>query len=221
VTIETPFRWAQGEHISVIAQTGLGKSTLMAHLVKARGYVVVLRSKADDVTWDVDRKVRTADALWDTRYTRLELAPSYAERPAAFHDAFELSYRHGGWTVVADDLIVLSRMHITLDKRRYPLTADIERHLMEGRSKKLSVVAGLQRPSARDLSRFQLSQSTHVIAGQMERRDAKLLAEATSDEMGEVVQGLRKYQFAWHRKPNQIWVGKLNVRTHVLEGHRV
>lgn len=152
------------------------------------------------------------------KYDSFELYPhgDKTSRAREFHEAMEYAYATGGWTVVIDELFYTNRLSLPLRNRKvHKLETDIEDLFTQGRSKNITVMAGLQRPVA--VTRFAISQSKHVLAGVMESRDAKELSLATSREMEGIVQNLNDYEFAWYCRPHSIRVVKLNVDTQELE----
>jgi DNA helicase HerA-like ATPase len=209
--LSPPPAWSPSQHLSLIGQTGTGKSTLAAHLLRDRRYKLVLRSKPDSVTYDTDRVIRTAHGLMDTRHDSFTLNPKYENQRREFQQAYELAWRQGGWTVYVDELFYQSeRLH---------LTEPIERLLTQGRSKNLSVAIGMQRPAR--VSRFAISESTHVLSFGLEGRDAKELSYATTRAMEDAVRGLPEHWFAWFRRPRTLWIGTLDLRARELRGHYV
>ena len=192
-----PARWEVGQHLAIVGDTGSGKSTLAALLLSTRRYLLVLRTKPDTVRYGAVR-TETADALRDGPHERLVLAPKYEHQAREIAHALDLVWRQGGLTVYVDELFYASQ-HLRL-------SPFIDRLLTQGRSKGISVVTGMQRPV--QVSRFALSQSTHVLAFAQEARDAKLLGEATSKQLEGVVNGLARYEFAWYdRIARSVWTG--------------
>jgi len=138
------------------------------------------------------------------------LDPKYEHQFAEFHLALEKVWRQGGWTVALDELLYLDRLGL-----RKP----IERLLTQGRSKGISVLVGMQRPA--QVTRFAISESMHVLSFGLEGRDAKELGLATQRWVGDAVAQLGRYEFAWYRRPDRLWVGKLDLKTHALVGEEV
>lgn len=163
------------------------------------------------MTYDTDRTIRTAAGLDDTRHDSFTLVPSYERQRAEFAAAAERIWKHGGWTAYFDELFYLSE--------RLKLTAPIERLLTQGRSKGISVAIGMQRPAR--VSRFAISESTHVLAFSLEGRDAKELSYATTRGVEDAVQGLKRHEFVWFRRPRSIWIGKLDLSSDELRGEYV
>jgi DNA helicase HerA-like ATPase len=197
------------QHLSLIGQTGTGKSTLASHLLKGRRYTLVLRSKPDSVTYSTDRVIRTARGMDDTRSDSFTLNPKYEYQRREFALALERAWVQGGWTVYVDELFYQSE--------RLRLAEPIERLLTQGRSKNISVAVGMQRPAR--VSRFAISESSHVLSFGLEGRDAKELSYATTRAMEDAVRGLPEHWFAWFKRPNLLWVGTLDLRARELRGH--
>lgn len=152
-----------------------------------RRYAVVLRTKPDDVRYERCRTIRSAAGMDDPRHDRLILDPPYERQQVECAFALERAWRQGGWTVYVDELYYCSQM---LRLGRF-----IDRLLTQGRSKGVSVLVGMQRPV--QISRFALSQASHVLALRQEPRDAKTIGEATSREMESTIGTLGRYQAAW------------------------
>jgi hypothetical protein len=145
----------------------------------------------------------------DTRRDSFTLNPQYEHQRREFLLAYEKAWRQGGWTVYVDELFYQSeRLH---------LAEPIERLLTQGRSKNLSVAVGMQRPAR--ISRFAISESTHVLSFGLEGRDARELSHATTRAMEDAVRGLPEHHFAWFRRPHTLWVGTLDLRARALRGH--
>lgn len=145
------------------------------------------------------RLIRKASGINDIRYDRFLLDPIYESQGHEFASVFEEVWASGGWTVYLDELYYLTQIG---------LTPHINRLLTQGRSMGITMVTGMQRPTG--ITRFALSQSSHVLVFAQEGRDAKTIGEATSPRMVEAVEELREHEFAWyHRNSRQIWKGKL------------
>jgi len=190
----------------------------MEWLSRQRRYKILLRSKPDEVEWRQERTISRASQLKTAKYDSFELYPHGDKNARAkeFHEALEYAYETGGWTVIIDELFYVSRLSLPAKNRRVlRLESDVEDLFTQGRSKHITVMAGLQRPVA--VTRFAISQSKHVLAGVMEARDAKELSLATSRQMEVVVQNLNDYEFAWFSRPHSIMIVKLNVESQELE----
>lgn len=199
--------------MAIIGMTGSGKSTLASRLLELRQYLVVLRSKADDVDYGQTRVASSATAMDDPRVFRLELKPRYERQEPEFRAALERAWKQGGWTVYVDET-----HHVDGELGLRPL---LNRLLTQGRAPgRISVVCGMQRPTT--VTRFAIGESTHVISFNVEGRDAKILGEAASPRMAKVVEQLPQHHIAWLHVPSRrIWAGKLNLRSNALEGEIV
>jgi hypothetical protein len=170
-----PFAWNVGEHVSIIGDTGTGKSYVLARgLLPLREYVVVFLTKRDERDTKLWKDagyhfIREAKGIDDTRYSRFVLQPKYEKQAIEGYRLLERVYRQGRWTVVIDEFLLAERLG---------LREQIERLFTQGRSDKVSVVVGQQRPVV--TSRFAISQSTHIISFRVDGRDAKTLSDATT-----------------------------------------
>lgn len=189
--------WKIGEHIAVVGDTGTGKTFLISRLVKLRKYVVVFRTKPDDIRFDRFRKARKSDALENMHNERILLEPLYERQQYEGWRLLEKVWQHGSWTVVIDELWYAEKLGL---KER------IERLLTQGRSLGISVVVGMQRPA--QVSRFAISQCTHLFTFRTEGRDTKTVAEATTPRIKEAIDGLSGHDFVYfNRKTREISYG--------------
>lgn len=204
-----PFPWHPGDHLALIGETGSGKSTLAVWLLKQRRYVVVLRTKLDEIRFPVEAVVKSHTAMRNLRLNRIELRPSkdpVDRRRAELLNAYRLAGRQGGWTLYTDETWFV--------EHRLGLTLEIEDLLTQGRSQNstpLTMALAAQRPAR--ISRFVLSQATHVIGWNVEPREAKTLAESTSELFGAITQtlDLESHEFAWfHRPTRRVFRGTLH-----------
>lgn len=205
-----PFPWNQGEHFAIIGDTGTGKSTLLAWLVQARKYTVIIKTKADPVKFP-GKHVKRADSINDPRENRYVLQPVYDNQRSELHALFERAWVQNGWTLVVDELFYVDSL-LKLDK-------DLARIYTQGRSKGLTVVAGMQRPVG--VTRFALSQSTHLLSFRLDGRDAKTLGEATNKEVERAVQTLDRYEFLWYYRPERtFYIGRFDLDSEELVSTR-
>lgn len=192
--------WLPGEHVTVIGDTGTGKSYLIAKLVQMRRFVVVLKTKPDPddaQKWRGFYRARKADAMADPHHERILLQPVYKYQPREGFRAMEYAWKHGGWTFVVDELLYAERLG---------LRDSIERLLTQGRSKSISTVVGMQRPAW--TTRFAISQSTHLFTFRLEGRDIKTVADATTPRIVDVIGNLSGYDFAYfNRRDRTVAVG--------------
>lgn len=135
----------------------------------------------------------------DVRNKRFVLYPSYQQQRAEFAQALELVWRQSGWCVNIDELWYIDR--------NLKLGPFVERLLTQGRSKDITVVCGMQRPV--QVTRFAISQATHVLCFFQEGRDLKTVTEATSPRLEKPISQLKSHEFVWYYRPTrQIWAGK-------------
>ena len=85
----------------------------------------------------------------------------------------------------------------------------INKLFTQGRSKRITVVAGMQRPAW--ISRFALSQSTHAFIFRCEGRDLTSLSQALSPRIVPYVDKLSGHQFVYfNRATREIKFGDAN-----------
>lgn len=141
------FDWRQGEHITILAPTGQGKTTLEEAILPLRSYVVVLGTKVvDPVLSKLERGGYARIGEWPPRYNmqRVLLWPKAkglgadrASQREIFHRAFEAIYHEGSWCVVIDEY-----QYVVEELR---LGQDVKTLLHQGRSSGVSIVGGSQR----------------------------------------------------------------------------
>lgn len=192
-----PNTWGVGEHIAVVGDTGTGKTYLVSQLVQLRKFVVIFRTKPDDIRFAGFRKARTADALENVHMERILLEPKYERQQYEGWKLLEKVWMHGRWTIVIDEQWYAEKLG---------LTDRIERLLTQGRSLGISVVTGMQRPAR--VSRFAISQCTHLFTFRTEGRDTKTVAEATTPRIKEAIDALSGHDFVYfNRKTREISYG--------------
>lgn len=193
-----PYTWKVGQHIAAVGDTGTGKTFLVSRLVELRQYVVVLRTKPDDIRFDGFRKARRASALDDLYETRILLTPEHARQSREGYEMLERVWQMGGWTVVIDELWYVEKL--------LKLGPMVERLLTQGRSKAISVVVGMQRPA--QISRFAISQCTHLFSFRVEGRDLQTIKESTTPRIVEPIAALRGHKFVYyHRGERTVAIG--------------
>lgn len=184
-----PVRWQQGQHVAVVGRTGSGKTFLISKLVALRKYVVILRTKPDKNTFPGFERERKASAMDRFGAERILLEPDYNRQAREGYEMLERAWQDGGWTVVIDENWYA--------EQQLGLKPYIVRLLTQGRSKDISVVVGMQRPV--DISRFALSEITHLFVFRTEGRDLKFsLRDSTSDKIVPAVRSLRGHDFVYY-----------------------
>lgn len=196
---QLPVKWRQGEHVSVVGDTGTGKTFLLSKLLPIRQHVVVFRTKPDDIKFPGFKTVNSVKAMDDPSYgDRLLLTPKYEEQGQVGYAMMEKAWKDGGWCVAIDELWYVERLG---------LKSALERLLTQGRSKHISVVCGMQRPAW--VSRFALSQCTHLFSFRVERRDSKTLSDAFSSKIVPLVdqdspRAITGHDFAYFHRGKRI-----------------
>ncbi len=139
------FDWKQGEHISLIGPTGLGKSTLVSELQEYRKYVVAFITKAKDPTIDkLKKRGFVKIKTWEPIHNRNLLWPDIKKtsdkwkQQEVFGEALEEIFVAGAWCVWLDEIRYITE---TLK-----LGEQVQLLWLQGRSLGISVVACTQRP---------------------------------------------------------------------------
>lgn len=205
---DKPVQWQPGEHIAVIGRTGTGKTYMMARLVEWRKYVAIFRTKSDDIKFPGFVTIKDAKGLNDVKSKRLLIDPEYRHQASIGADVFETVWRRGGWSIFLDELFYIHRLG---------LGSYVDMLLTQGRSKRISVVTGMQRPV--NVTRFALSEVTHIFAFGVEGRDQKTIAELASDDFATVAgsRDMPPYHFAhYHRPTHSVAVGTADRLDRIL-----
>jgi DNA helicase HerA-like ATPase len=191
---QLPTTWQVGQHIAAVGDTGTGKTYLVSKLVELRQYVIIFRTKPDDIKFEGFRKATTVDAMDNLYETRILLQPKHGQQMRQGYELLTRVWRQGGWTVVIDEeWYVEARLH---------LTEYVETLLTQGRSKKISVIVGMQRPSR--ISRFAISQCTHLFTFRVEGRDLQTIKEATTPRIVEPIAALTGHDFVYYHRGKRI-----------------
>lgn len=161
------WKWKQGEHITLVGPTGRGKTTLETAILPRREYVVFFSTKRIDSTQDKLKAmgykvIHSAAELhpdvtpkailrppWPDNVNAKQLKELHAE---VFGEALMSIFRQGFWTVVLDE-----GRYVTRD---LGLEGEVQLLLLQGRSLKITVVLGTQRPRWIPLEAY--DQATHL-----------------------------------------------------------
>jgi hypothetical protein len=198
-----------GEHIAAVGDTGTGKTFLVSKLVALRHYVIVFRTKPDDIKFPGFRKAQRASAMDSMYDTRILLAPKHEHQMREGYLMLERVWKEGGWTVVIDELWYIEKM--------LKLGPYVERLLTQGRSKNVSVIVGMQRPA--QISRFAISQCTHLFSFRVEGRDLMTIKESTTPRIVEPIQNLTKHSFVYYNRSERFVVtGDAKYLNRVITG---
>jgi hypothetical protein len=189
-----PATWKVGEHIAAVGDTGTGKTYLVSRLVELRKHVVIIRTKPDDIKFKGFKTARKASAMDSMYDTRILLTPEHSYQMREAYGALERAWEQGSWTIVVDELWYIEKM-----LKLGPL---VERLLTQGRSKKISVVVGMQRPA--QISRFAISQCTHLFTFRVEGRDLQIIKESTTPRIVDPIANLQGHHFVYYNRAQRL-----------------
>lgn len=190
------FQWKQGEHVTLLGPTGMGKTTLAEEILPLRKYVAVFGTKAKDSSLDKLLRngfIKTEEWPPPPYAERVILWPSMRsvhykrEQQIEFYKALSDIYTAGGWAVYLDELRYICD---TLK-----LSELVEVLWQQGRSNNISVIGSNQRPRFVPLNAY--DQATHLFVWNFnDRENTKRLSEISGldvKEVSGVISGLPKY----------------------------
>lgn len=200
--------WQQGEHVTLIGPTGMGKTTLGLALLDHWSHVVVIGAKAKDrddtmdaIRWrrhwsrpletqpaGLYRRVRTwppgsihPDADRVLLWPKFRRMAEQRQQAATIGGALESMFEDGGWCIFADECNYL------VDD--LGLGDPLRMIWRQGRSAGIALVAVLQRPRYAPLEAY--SQARHLYLWRMnDREDVKRLRDIAGDVDREQVAAL-------------------------------
>jgi energy-coupling factor transporter ATP-binding protein EcfA2 len=191
--------WEQGEHVTLIAPTGQGKTTLAKELLKRRGHVMVLANKKKDKTLTTFKGYKKSKYPYEWQ-PRTIIYPPFPHDPdelfkahrEVFRRALVTAYRAGSWCVYADEVRYLAK--------QLNLQRELELLWLQGRSLGVSLVVATQRPKHIPLEAYDAA--THLFFW----RDSDLSNVQRISEIGgnvdremimETIPNLPKYHFLY------------------------
>jgi DNA helicase HerA-like ATPase len=198
-----PAAWKQGEHVIIIGDTGSGKTYLESKLLDMRDHVIVVKTKPDDVKFTGYKKIAKYKDVMDLKASKFVLDSGFDPSLQRYHIAniINMAWAQEGWTIAVDETYYWTEM-LKLGKQLNML-------LTQGRSKHLTIVAGMQRPAW--ISRFALSQATHAFIFRCEGRDIITLSQALSPKIAKPVEDLRGHDFVYfNRATREVRTGNAN-----------
>lgn len=205
----SPSKWKQGEHVIIIGDTGSGKTYLESKLLDLRDYTIIVKTKPDDVKFPGYQRIRKFAGLQQLQYKRFLLDAGIDPNLQRYHIAntLNLIWKQEGWTLAVDETYYWTHV-LKMEKQLNML-------LTQGRSKRLTIVAGMQRPAW--ISRFALSQATHAFIFRCEGRDLVTLSQALSPKVTDPVQKLRGHDFVYfNRATREVVTGNANKLNEVI-----
>lgn len=169
--------WRQGQHVTMLGDTGSGKTLVASRLLARRDYVVAIVTKTRDSSIDrLKRQGYTVVHEWPPPedadrvilHARLDQMDDRDHQRETVRDALHAIFAEGGWTIYADEGPYLT------DELR--LSRELSLIWQQGRSNGLSLVFAAQRPFA--VPQLALSQPSHLIVWRTnDERDLKRLGE--------------------------------------------
>jgi hypothetical protein len=152
--------WEPGDHLSVIAPTKAGKTTLVSGLLGLRRYVLALDPKGGDETlaalklrrlssWPGERQMarlleQDEEKGRKSHYVVGPVVQRGTDLPLlkrACQQALDGAYDMGGWSVYVDEL------QVAADRRMMNLSGSMAKLLVSARSKGVTFVSSFQGPS--------------------------------------------------------------------------
>ncbi|MDA8379889.1 MAG: hypothetical protein M0020_03525 [Actinomycetota bacterium] len=154
--------WRPGEHVSIIAPTGEGKTVFAGGLIEScRKYALILDVKGGDTSleefgfprvekWPGHKSMGEACAKNDeegrpSRYVIGNRARTHQDTDklvATINQCLYDAYEMGGWTIYADELLVL-----TDPRQSFDLRGTVDKILVAARDRGISFVGSYQQPS--------------------------------------------------------------------------
>jgi energy-coupling factor transporter ATP-binding protein EcfA2 len=222
--------WKQGQHFSLIAPTGSGKTTFAAHLISTRNFVIALDPKGGDTTlaqlgWE---RVKTWPLPWHIKskisnHEPVRLIVGF--RPKKMADVEKLRmlqkrtlegvFAQGGWTLYVDEAQILS------DPRLMAVRAPLEELMIAARDRKVSVVSSTQAPKW--ASRALWEQATFVaVSTTRDREIIRRLADVLGQDKAQL-EGIvtRLPRFHWIVATNNPFGPLILVKPPKLAGNVV
>lgn len=194
--------WRPGEHVTIVAPTGHGKTHLGLTLAELSRYVLVLATKRKDplvadlagrgyliapnvdaVLWAESEPVTPRVVVWPQFGEKVGARERLQLQAGAIREVLDWADKTGGWTILADETMWL---HDNLRLER-----ELNTVWFQGRTQGLSLVALAQRPSR--VPRLAFSQATYLFVGKYtDKRDIDTLREISSSVPRDLIErGIR------------------------------
>lgn len=172
--------------------------------MQVRGSTLAIKSKADKaplpgIVVSTAEQFRRGEESRYVLYPKPKLVNGAVHQRVEFAKAINTVWEEGRWCIYFDELFYITKIG---------LGAFVDMLLTQGRSNDITVVCGMQRPVG--VTRYAMSQATHLIAFRGEDRDIRILDEIGGREWAKAVAKLQRYEFAWYYRPDRkVWTGKV------------
>lgn len=190
------FNWRQGEHVTLLGPTGLGKTTLALSILPIRRFVVVCATKPKDPLLDqLKREGYRVSREWPAPpiYDRVVFWPKYEtmtdvfSQRAAFSSGLRKMFASGGWTIYVDEGSYVSEF--------LRLEPELKTIWQQGRTQNISLVLAAQRPAFIPVTAY--SSATHLFFWRnnddVDLRRIGGIGGISSKEIRSIVQQLPRY----------------------------
>lgn len=160
----------QGQHVLFVGKNGTGKTTLAEKILASKEYVIVIDTKGE-LRWMGFSTTSDVSTAFNSKHVIFR--PNGNLRKV--EEIFQRALKEGGWTVYVDELYMIGIGSV----QRFP-PSFIEA-LTRGRSKKVTVYMGTQRP--RFVPVFVFTEPRHVFVFNLSSRyDRVHVAKSVGDE---------------------------------------
>lgn len=190
---KSQFRWKQGEHLTAVAPTGAGKTTLFSELMPFRGYNIMFGTKPADKSYDriLRNGYKRIESINEIRsyHDNYLLWPRQAKtirdtmlnQRKVFLEAMDSIVEQQSWTVWIDESKYIAEM--------LKLKTELTYCLEQLRSINATVICGAQRPAFLPMSA--LSSATHIFTWKTQLdADKKRLSDIGGINVREVMQAM-------------------------------
>lgn len=176
--------WKQGEHFTVIAPTGGGKSVMTVKgLLPMWRHSITLDAKGEDpILHSAGKRVKAypnyVQRYHDSKFL-LALPPDQERASLLSFQTLRKIFNHKGWTVYIDELRLFTDRHY-LPRYLPQLPSEVERLWLYGRSRGITLITGTQAP--RWIPAAAYEQPRHFLLGKVrDERALKRLGEISGD----------------------------------------
>lgn len=170
-------RWRNGQHLTIVGETGDGKSWLAADILQEKKYVIAFATKGADETLDTRYKGFTHLKEWKPEWHHRKILFWPKQRWLGDYDiqrvqlwkALNTAYKQGAWYFYFDDGFLICN-GLNLGRAMQTLYTQM-------RSEKITLVASMQRPSARTVPVEMYNQARYLLVFRLnDNRDIDTVA---------------------------------------------